>query len=435
MNLISSVGLSLGATVALLASKELSPTLEVLPLNSTLSKVTIPRYDKNKKCVAYLKADLMEVLADGEPIGEEQPIMVDCTGIKLRMSPQDAAFGSVHVDMQRARYRVTPGVLTVQEKITANSSRFIINGEGGVFHLDSHRGFVFGPLDCKIYPEPIAEAHIMTPPTLALLASTSLILAEPQFNPPTQAELLQVERAALPKETSILAQESRTAQTLVQQEKVSQDADERLLAFTQSVDSQSLTLLIQNPPTPQAAPQPRPEIKDPDLTINCDGGCFFDGDENLLVLLRNVIVKDSSFTLKAKEELKVLFLSEPKAGKEEKPKEEKPEEGDLPDLKMSISGVKSLVASGGVNFSGVDEKGNPVEASADTAFYDDQNKVLILKGGKPSFWFQQGKLQVHQQAENANASLRVEFTKQGTIKANTSGDGWKTSVKGPLKQN
>ena len=108
MTATTSVSLTIGIGAILLNAAELSPSLEVLPLNSTLSDVTIPRYDENQNRVAYLKSDLMEILADGPPVDNRQPIMVDCTGIKLRMA-YEAADGEVSVDMERSSLPRQPG--------------------------------------------------------------------------------------------------------------------------------------------------------------------------------------------------------------------------------------------------------------------------------------------------------------------------------------
>ncbi|MBK1834110.1 hypothetical protein [Roseibacillus ishigakijimensis] len=412
----------------------MSPTLEVLPLNSTLSDVTIPRYDENNRRVAYLKAGLMEILPDGPPVNDRQAIMVDCSDIQLRMNTE-AAGGHVAVDMEQARYRLTPGVLTVQERITASSPQFDLAGTGGVFHLDTRRGFLFGPISCQIYAKPEPSASLMKPPLPALpalpalLASTSfLVAAEPTHRPPTAAELLKVEQLATSTEAQLQSSQTEAHKESAQHEEKAQDAQDKLLSFSQQVDNQALTRLIQNPPPANTTAQAKAPIKDPELTIECDGGCFFDGNENLLVLLRNVVVKEERFTLKAKKELKVFFLTEePAEGASEE------EADDNPDL--TITDLESLVATGGVNFSGIDKDGNPVEASAATAYYDDQSKVLILKDGRPTFWMKKGKMEIQLQSENQGSSVRIELGEEG-LKANTSGDGWKIDSKDfPLKNN
>ena len=189
------------------------------------------------------------------------------------------------------------------------------------------------------------------------------------------------------------------------------------------VQSESLNLLIQNPPAPKAAVQPKPPLKDPEFTVDCDGGCFLDGDKNLIVLLRNVIVKEERFTLKAQEEIKVFFLAAPE---EENNKDGAKKEGGIG---LKISEVKSLIASGGVHFSGIDKEGNPVEATAATAFYDDQEKVLILKDGKPTFWTKkEGAREIHLQAVKAEASVRIELEGE-TMSAQASPTGWALGAK------
>ena len=311
--------LALSAALALTSKGEnLSPKLEVLPLNSTLSKVTIPRYDNQKRRVAYLKADLMEILADGKPIGDRQPIMVDCTTLQLRMvaTPEDEALnnavrkmgGEIEVDMSKARYRLTSGVLTAQEKITAISPEFTITGIGGVFDLDTRRGFLFGPLQCNIASKNFAQNTTpMISPMTALLATTSLVAFNPSYDPPSTEELLEVERLARSSETEIQAKQVSVAKAARETDRKSREASQKLANFAEDVESNSLTLLIQNPPAPKPPDKPKPPLENPDLMIRCDGGCFFDGNENLLVLLRNVVVNEDRFTLTAQEEIKVFF--------------------------------------------------------------------------------------------------------------------------------
>ncbi|MGJ8724538.1 MAG: hypothetical protein ACSHYB_08275 [Roseibacillus sp.] len=422
------MGIALGAT--LLYSSELSPSLEVLPLNSTLSDVTIPRYDENQNRVAYLKADLMEILADGKPVEGRQPIMVDCTGIQLRMA-YEAVDGDVSVDMKHARYRITPGVLTVQETITARSPRFHITGNGGVFHLDSRRGFIFGPLDCDIFSKQTAHHPTMLHPFHALLASTSLLVANSGHKPPSAEALLEVERLAKSSRSEIQASQQQIEQTTSENQAESKLADQRLMQFAEDVESKSLNLLIQNPPAPNAAVGGNPPLKDPEFTIHCDGGCFFDGNENLLVLLRNVVVKEARFTLKAQEEIKVFFNAAAEEDKKDNDKEGDKDQG----AKLNITDVKNLVATGGVHFSGIDKEGNPVEATAATAFYNDQDKVLILKDGNPTFWTKKGKGEMHLRAADKNASVTIELAGK-SMSAHTSAGAWNFGAKNlPLKKN
>ena len=417
-----------------LQGEELSPTLEVLPINSTLSDVVLPRYDENRNRIAYLKADLMEILADGPSIGDRQPIMVDCTNIKLRMSGQggpenlketiEKLGGHLAVDMKKARYRLNSGVLTAQETITTRSPMFEVTGNGGIFHLDSHRGFLFGPLDCYISPKAFASTHPNSTPMIhsltSFLAMSHLIAAAPNFQPVTPKELLEVEQKAKSSQMKISKDQKDITRQSDSYDKKSETADKALDSFVGDVESESLERLIQNPPASQKAVQAKPPLENPELTIHCDGGCFFDGNESLLVLLRDVIVKEARFTLKAQEEVKVFFLAELEDEKEKKAPKEAAEKKDS---KLKLGDVESLVATGGVHFSGIDEKGNPVEASAATAFYNHQTSTLILKGGKPTFWTKDGKLEIHMQAENPDANVRVKFS-EDAVRVDTSEDGW-----------
>lgn len=429
MNFSLTALLALVPAMVLLAEPNASPTLEVLPINSTLSDVTIPRFDENHRRIAFLKADLMEILADGSMVDGRQPIMVDCSGIQLRMK-NEAQIGDVSVDMKRARYRLQPGVLTVQEEIVALSDQFQLKGIGGIFHLDTRRGFVFGPLECHIFEKPKAQA--MTTPAslqslslmLAISFSATLSAQLPTHRPPSEAELLETDRLALPEQGNVRNEQLRLGTALEQQRESLAEADRLLAQFSEQVESQSLNLLVQNPPKPAPEIDEPPEVKNPELSITCDGGGFFDGTANLLVFLRNVVVTEKRFTLKANREIKVFFSeSKPKNKKGDK-KEDKDTKGDddkTPEI--NIGEVKTLIATGGINFSGIDKEGNPFEASAATASYDNEKNQLILKDGKPTFRATTPRGVLKFKAESADASVRIELS-ETSFTAHTSPDGW-----------
>lgn len=406
---------------AIVTAQKAAPTLEVLPINSTLSNVTIPRFDENFNRIAFLKADLMEILADGGMVDGRQPIMVDCSGIQLRMKNENL-MGDVRVDMKRARYRLRPGVLTVQEEIIANSNQFKIRGNGGVFHLDTRRGFLFGPLECDIFEKPKAQAMNTAPsfpPLLVALAMSSPAMLSAQLpvhRPPSVAELLETDRHALSEQGRVQGEQGRLAAALARQNETLVEADRLLAQFSAQVESKSLNLLVQNPPKTAPENDEPPEIKDPDLSITCDGGGFFDGNASLLVFLRNVIVTEKRFTLKANQELKVFF-----SDAEPKESDDKTDPGEAPEI--SIGEVKTLVATGGINFSGVDKDGNPFEASAATAFYDNQKNQLILKDGKPTFRATTPRGVLKFKAESNEASIRIELS-ETSFSAHTSPNGW-----------
>jgi hypothetical protein len=188
--------------------------------------------------------------------------------------------------------------------------------------------------------------------------------------------------------------------------------------FAGQVESDSLNLLIQNPPEAAKAANEPPEIEDPAYTITCDGGGFFDGNANLLVLLRNVVVTEERFTLRASKEIKVFF-DEPK--KEDKDEKKEKNEEETPDT--NIGAVKTLVATGGVNFSGIDEDGNAFEASAAIASYDKQKKQLILKDGRPSFRKDLPQGPFAMTSESKEANVVITFT-ETSFNAQVSKNGW-----------
>ncbi len=409
-----------------LTAEELSPTLQVLPLNSRLRQVIIPRYDSSRQRVAYLSSDLMEVLADGEETANgQQPIMVDCTDLSLQM--KTSLHGNIAVGMERARYRMVPGILSVSEKITATSPTFQLQGDGAIFHLDTRRGFLFGPIHCgfvsdKLHSLSSLSSMNISPifPLIPLLVSTQELSYSQETRPTTsKAELARVETLARSSKPSIEKLNRAVEEQETDNKSLSKKADMALSDFQDTVDSESLTrLIVATQEEKQEEPETPAPLKNPDITITCDGGCFFDGNQNLLVLLRNVVVNERRFTLTARNELKVFFLSE-------EPKEDK-DEDDLSSL--NITDIDRLAATGGVNFSGIDKDGNPVEATAETATYEDQTKTLFLKGGKPTFWIKKGKAQFQLQAANESAHVKIEMGPDG-LTAVTSEDGWKIGGK------
>lgn len=393
--------------------------LEVLPINSTLSNVTIPRFDENRNRAAYLKADRMEILSDGPEKNGKQPILVDCTGITLRILDRKGS-DSLDVDMRRAKYRLGPGILKVEEQILAKSPRFQIAGEGGVFHLDSRRGFIFGPLQSIIRNEQPQASNTMNIPTLWTLSSI-LILAEPRPLKLNNDELRALDRQTNPTAYQFHQRARQVEPTVAQATESSQRASELLADFAQTVEDQGLTTLIQNQPD-QPTPAPNNEtIENPALKISCDGGAFFDGRENLLVFLRNVIVNEARFKLQARNELKVFFLaSETEAKPENEGPEEEPQE-DLPNIQ--ITDVKSLAGTGGIEITGRDKNGNPFLATADQVTYDQKTEKLILRGGKPFCKFTRDQRQFALEAEDNSAYIQVDLS-DDAIQVDTSPTGW-----------
>ncbi|MDP0490383.1 MAG: hypothetical protein Q7Q71_04975 [Verrucomicrobiota bacterium JB023] len=396
--------------------EEFVPTLEILPLNSTLSEVTIPQFDEGRNRAGFLKADLMRILSDGD---DETSRQVACEGVQLRtLSPEGSVI--LAVDTPEALYRLGAGILTVSQDLQARSDRFTLSGRAGVFHPSSRRAFVYGPLECHIFPQP-EQAQLMTPLPFSMILASLLAVERPA--PLEDSEIQTFQQAESSSEDALRKREAAAAERSAAFADESEEATSRLQGFAEQVQAPRITQLIQNKPAapPQDAPEP---IEAPTLHVQCEGGAFFDGKENLLVFLNQVVVTEERFKLQAGDELKLFFTEPPAEPAEESQETDATEDEDLDFPEISIGDVRLLTASGGIVVDGKDQNGNPFHVRAETATYDEKTKNLILRNGAPYYRGVMNGLQVSMQSLQNDAFVRIDLSNEQTAQVDWSKGGW-----------
>jgi lipopolysaccharide export system protein LptA len=159
-------------------------------------------------------------------------------------------------------------------------------------------------------------------------------------------------------------------------------------------------ILIDNPAPAAAAAAEPPAGSDKQggVTVQSDGGMYFDAGKNVIVYTKNIRLDEARFKLDCDDQLQVFLKSEPKkpgvaaTGGGDEP-EAKPDESKKPDSKeeggllgmggTGISGVERIIATGNVKVTSKDKQGNVIVASAESAIYESATGSFILKGGMP----------------------------------------------------
>jgi lipopolysaccharide export system protein LptA len=221
---------------------------------------------------------------------------------------------------------------------------------------------------------------------LVCLALTDPLLAEAPvpLRPEELAAIdLQVERAKTP------GHAEDTARILA-------GGEERALATTASMQAfaKRSAVLIANPAPAVAAAEPAAAGEKPGITVQSDGGMYFDAEKNVIVYTKNIRLDEARFQLACDDQLQVFLKSEPK-----KPEPKPDGEGSknpaqaTPEAKADggllgmggagVSGIDRIIATGNVRVTSKDPQGNAIVATAETAVYEAQTGAFILKGGLP----------------------------------------------------
>lgn len=356
---------------ALLAAPEkpekpcISPALDLLPEGSTLKDVSLPRYDKDKKPSALLRADLMKVVSKQHVSGQN---------VELRVFEPGGAT-KIKVHMGAADYHVDTGHLEATEILTLEGYNFNARGSGAIFHLEGRSGFLYGPVTTTFTETTNEKTTTMnlrpaSLTTLAFLGLTGFSLAEPP-EALSPDELVLLNERGKPAAGVLASQTGTIKRGLIGTDQLAQSADLSLRTFVKEVQRPELLTIAADAPKPE--PDPEPKI-DPakTTTITCAGGLFFDVEKSHVVYLKDVVVKKPDFTLTAGKELKVFL-----AKKAVKEGEEKP------DGIGAFDDIETIVATGGIKVTRKDDKGQLLTATADTATYDAKSGDIVLRGGFP----------------------------------------------------
>ena len=398
--------------------ERLSPILDLLPAGSTIKDVRIPRFDKEKRRAALLRASVLKVVSEEQISGQN---------IELRVFSKEGP-ESLRMHMSAAEFSRRSGVLTAKELITVSGEKIKADGRDGLFHLDTRQGFVRGPVTTTFLRpddegeeksgeekqaddgDPPGDPEPEPMPVPLPLPETPLAEERPAFLEPqalTIAEREDLDLLLQSRSKSVLADRVPTRAFLTRSEQLSQSAEVSFRSFTNLVEKGLLLAPVSTDRRPDPAPTNPAEIASDEIKVTCEGGMYLDPEQGHISYLRNIEVVEARFTLTCSKALKVFFdpikTRSTGPGQDEK-REDDGAEGDsengdarnedaTSDLPSNLdfdpgdfTQIKMIVASGGVRVLRHDPQGKrpPVIATAETAIVDVETGDIVLQGGSPS---------------------------------------------------
>ncbi len=399
------------------------PAVRLLPEGSTLNDVMLPRYDTQRRLKSVLRSPEMRIT-------DASTIEADAVSIDV-YRPDGGRRG--RVELGQAVYRQNRETVTARKTVRIASDDLDARGSGAEFHIPTNRGFLLGPVDCRIHV-PLHPTAMTRPPAprrpatlaAALAAALQLPLAAAPV-PLTAAELAALDRAAAPAGGDLAPLQDDVGRLTTTAAAAAAQADTLLADFVQVV---GLTGVLAQPALAAAEP-PKVDAGPDDTVVQCDGGLFFDGDLGVLVYLKNIRLTNPEFDLNCRDQLKIFL--EPEASQPDKPAatEEKPAAtedkpaatedksanagNDQPAAADQLFGggrfgdVRQIVATGAVRVTRKDPQGKPVTATAETAIYDAASGDVILRDGFPSL------VQGRNALVAKEPGLYIRFYKNGNV--------------------
>lgn len=409
MNLFLKIHLALGCAFSALAApvaqmdmlkndeegpKKIGNAVERIPNGANLKKVTLPAYDENFQPTSLLTARLIIKKSDNE---------LDARGLRVIFFRPDAKIGG-EVNLEKARFFLKEQRLEAEKALTLSSAGhgIVTTGQGGVFKLNTRRGFIHGPvftsLDRPQKPKTTMKSSRHFTSLLAalpILAQTPQILTAAQPAPLTAEQKIEFERsvarAYIP---------NRSGKNLWENaDRNSARIDTSLLNFMTEVGLKKLLLQTEAPveapnkavPEGDQEKAPEPLVTQDELTklltpsedrftIRADKGAYFDGTEGHLVYLGNITLRGRGITMTCHRELKAIF-NQPEAKKPAEPLKKEGEKEDLFGDFQGIGDLKEIIISGEIEVVGKNKEGQPMGAKAENAVYNAAADRLIMRGG------------------------------------------------------
>jgi len=450
------------------------PTLDILPKGSILQRVRIPRYDKNYHPTSLLTADKLTVVTRNQIDGEN--IHIYLYNSKGEIQAQTC--------MRKASYNQQSSILHATESISLNNKQFKAKGTALFLHIPSKRGFLVGPAFSEFHIKSSQSSTAMRPAhrlhshVFSTLLITACSGAFVQATPPrylTPAELSKLDTLAKTDSSPINKAQQQVSRSLSEESKLSEPSGKQMATFLNSIGQDFLiasnqtsatkpvsgTLPSTKPsPSKQATSKPpatkttnSPTTTQPErlLTVECDGGIYFDADTGVLAYLKNIRLSEPRFRLTCSQELKIILdKKQPQASKtsSNKTKKSKPStpaknsanNKETPNQSTSqkkstksksptdaFGDLSRIIAIGNVRVTRKDPKGNVYIASGETASYDAKSGQIILRGGFPRV---QASANRYLQAQEKG--LYITISKNGSWIA--AKGKWKTLASMPIKQ-
>ncbi|MGE9266927.1 MAG: hypothetical protein ACQKBY_02425 [Verrucomicrobiales bacterium] len=409
--------------------EDIDDAVERIPDGANLRQVTIPAYDENLRPTSLVTAGL---------IIKKNDQLLDARDLRVIFFKPDATIAA-QVGLSKARFHLASQRLDAEGHLVLSAAGrgIITRGNGGIFKLNTRRGFIHGPVDTLLDRPDTKTPNAMTPTRpRQLAAALPLLLAFPHTltaappTPLTTQELIDFERAVAP----AYIPDRDSAKLWEKITERSSRIDQSMLSFLTEAGLQNLTLQTTAPaetakaesnetPVTETTETPNPrstetpatpplisqekftELLTPGenrFTINATKGAYFDGTQGHLVYLGNVTLRGRGITMTCNRELKAIF-NQPEAPKEKKAT---PKNGD--DLFGDFKGVgdlKEIIISGQIEVTGKNEQGQPMGGRADNAVYNAAADRLILRGG--TLVFRNGDQIAHSNDPNAYAAIRL----------------------------
>lgn len=361
--------------------------MSLLRDGSRLKDVMMPRYSEDRHLEALLKGGVMTWVNEG---------VVSGTDVLLELYNPDTTRRG-RIDLAEATYFRSQGLLKSTSTVVLRSERVTAKGAGIYYLLESGKGYMPGPATVLITRPPTETAMNAssspiraTAAGLALIGQSLLAAPPPEAAPATSDEAHKARMA-----------ETRTAirADLAQSRESTAAADK----FIKEIGAE--------PPPAELIPEPdKPLEITPDptkMTMDCDGGVYFDPKENVVVCRQNVVVKDPRFDLSGLNELKIYFEKKPEAPKEPNstpPSDKKPD--DFAGLSASFGKIEKVVGTGAVKLDQKPQDGSePIHASGAVFTYNVKTGQATLAGGYP--WVIQGPKRFR--AQEKNAIIRIHM--------------------------
>jgi lipopolysaccharide export system protein LptA len=408
------------------------PAVSLMPAGSILTKVVIPRYDKNRQLTASLRAEVLTVLDVHTIEGKE---------VTLQFFNPDRT-PKARADLKIAHFDQTTGTLVSREAVEMQSNQFQAEGSGITYAYLQGQAFLLGPVTTRFFAPPpkTTSMNVPTPSGKAATALATALLAlpavadVPAYFTPEQRAAHQAEAASLAPEAA--EQRQGVDKEIVQNQGLSIETNRAVAAFLKQAAIATISLEVNDPTAPEKADAPAAaaplevEQGPEDTVVSSDDGMYFDSEKGVLVYLKNVKLTDPRFTLTGANELKVFLEKKQKevpkelkkegektdgepAGEADKEADKKTEKGGAANSKAksplegaSFGNPDRIIATGAVKIVYKSEKPGdpPLEASASTLTYYVKSGEIILDGGYP--WIKQG--DKYMRAKQPNLYIRIQ---------------------------
>lgn len=325
---------------------------QYLPNGTSLKEVKIPSYSKTNIPESLIIAEELELIDKKKGTLQGDVVTVktfDAEGI-LQLT----------LKMKKCFYQFKEKYLDVNKDILITGDKLLIQGTGAHYDLQQKKLFIKGPIDSMFFT-PKTTSLIRT----AIVGAVCSLSAPAQPTPPTKEKLAQIESQKVVDSTTQLQKQSEVLQTQASKNEKSQKLESSMNQFLKKSGNEQLVSTEEG----EAAPEERVIPQDA-LQVTSENGMYFDYESGHLVYLKNVRVKESRFTMRCDDQLKVFLekKAEAKAGKDDE----------------AALDVSELIATGNVVFRGKDPKGKVVIAKAQSVHYDVVKEEILLEGGLPS---------------------------------------------------